>query len=246
MYNYINKFFQKRFRFLVCRHGQSTWNNDNKFTGWSNISLTQKGKFDAFKMGSIIKSNKLLPNLIYTSDSLRSIETADIIKKTIGREDIPILSNWKLNEKHYGLCEGIEREYIQNRYGSVYLDKLRKDYNIKPPFLEELIDQNEDSFGERGNFMKKAYYDKYNLRYNGENLFMVSNRIFNHFNFEILENFSEKDLPLIVTHKHPIRVIFKYIKNMPNEEFEEFDPSNRNIYYVSFENKDKVIIKDLC
>lgn len=235
----------KNFRFLICRHGESVWNFDNKFTGWSNISLTEKGKFDAFKIGSILDSNKLIPNTIYTSDSLRAIDTAKIIKNTIREDNIPIISNWRLNEKHYGSCEGLERNFIKERYGEYFLDRLRKDFYIKPPSLDGLIIDNLDSFGVEGGFMKRSYYEKYKLKKNGENLHMVSNRIFQFLNYNILDSFKDNDLPLIVTHKHPIRVIFKLIKNMSVDEFEEFDPDNKTIYYVSFDGLNNVLIKNL-
>ena len=78
-----NLSYYKNFSFLVCRHGQSIWNKENKFTGWSNIPLSNRGKMDAFIMSNILKENKLIPTKIYTSDTSRTIETADIINKSL-------------------------------------------------------------------------------------------------------------------------------------------------------------------
>ena len=96
-----NLSYFKNFSFLICRHGQSIWNKENKFTGWSNVSLTKKGKMDAFYISNIIKENNMIPTKIYTSDTKRTIDTANIINKSLDL-NLEIESSWLLNEKHYG------------------------------------------------------------------------------------------------------------------------------------------------
>ena len=247
--NEFGKFFKKKFKILICRHGQSIWNKEQKFTGWCDIPITMKGKKDSFHMGSTLIKNNLIPNKIYTSDSIRTIETADVIRKTLRNEEIPIISNWRLSEKHYGGCEGVPRKVIGDRYGGFYLNKLRKDYMIKPPSQVDLYEYRDEIIerylkDKSNNFMKEIYIEKNDLNNLGENLIMVNERLKYYFNNIILPNFEENDLPLLITHKHPIRILIQQFKEMPEEEFYEFDPSNKSIYYISFD-EDKVNVIEL-
>ena len=240
-----NLSYYKNFSFLVCRHGQSIWNKENKFTGWSDISLSNKGKMDAFIMSNILKENKLIPTKIYTSDTKRTIETADIINKSLTL-NLDIESSWKLNEKHYGGCEGIDRKIVEKRYGSVYLDFIRKNYLVRPPSLDDINSYRlKNSFGnDLNDKSKRLYYKNNNLEDLGENCLMVNERVNNYFYYNILKKPSNNYLPLIVTHKHPIRVLCKDFLNLNNDDFEELDFDNKTILLFNSINE-KISLKKL-
>ena len=230
-----NPYSFKNFRFLMCRHGQSLWNKENKFTGWTNISLTNKGRKDAFQIGEIIKSNNFLPTKIYTSDSKRAIDSAEIIKESLRNKDIDIQSNWRLAEKHYGGCEGLERSVIERRYGQEYLKHIRRSFLTRPPSLDDLNSfRLKNSYGpEDGDFQKKYYYESNELEILGENCLMVSQRINLYLNSIILPYSKDNKLPLIVSHNHPLRVLHKSLLSLSNEEFEKFDINNKTVFLVT-------------
>tara|TARA_B100001248_G_scaffold261230_1_gene251714 strand:+ start:2437 stop:3183 length:747 start_codon:yes stop_codon:yes gene_type:complete len=240
-----NLSYFKNFSFLICRHGQSIWNKENKFTGWSNISLTKKGKMDAFHISNIIKENNMIPTKIYTSDTKRTIDTANIINKSLDL-NLEIESSWLLNEKHYGGCEGISREYVEKRYGEAYTDFLRKNYLVRPPSLEDINNQRiKNSYGnDEYNLEKKYYYENNNLEFMGENCHMVSQRINKYFLENILINNESNYLPLIVTHKHPIRVLCKSLLGLKEDKFEKTDFDNKSILYIN-SNQGKISLNRL-
>ena len=101
----LNK-IKKPFQFLIVRHSESIWNKDNKFTGWTDIPLSNEGKKQAIQLGNSINKNRIKPYCIFTSDLERAYDTSQIIKDTL-KSDLDIYSSWRLNEKSYGDCEGV-------------------------------------------------------------------------------------------------------------------------------------------
>lgn len=93
-------------RLLIVRHGQSVWNMDSKFTGWTNIPLTEKGEQEAKSMAQVLNKYKWTPKVIFTSALERSVKTCNIIKQEAFKYDVPTLTTWRLNEKHYGQVRG--------------------------------------------------------------------------------------------------------------------------------------------
>ena len=127
-------------RIIIARHGESIWNQDSKFTGWTNIPLTDKGRMEAKKMALVMQAYK--PSIIFTSVLQRSIETSTIIQKELQNicdlKDIPIHTSWRLNEKHYGTLEGVPRKYIRDLYGELFTQMMRSNFTMKPPILKTL------------------------------------------------------------------------------------------------------------
>ena len=115
---------KKQFRFLICRHGESIWNKDNKFAGWTEIPLTDKGKNDSLLTAKKLLSNNFIPDKIYTSDLIRTKDTAEIIKNAIN-PNIETESCWRINERHYGSCEGIKRSLLKDRFGKEAVSFLK-------------------------------------------------------------------------------------------------------------------------
>ena len=136
----LQNYLQKQFRFLICRHGESIWNKENKFAGWSEVPITDKGKKDSIKVAEKLLKENFIPNKIYTSDLIRTKQTGEIIKNKIN-PSIILESDWRINEKHYGSYEGIKRSIIKDRFGAEYLKKIRSDFNVRPPYLD-IFDEN--------------------------------------------------------------------------------------------------------
>ena len=213
---------------LLIRHGESIWNQESKFTGWTNIPLTDNGRKEAMNVASVLIQHNLYPNIVFSSVLDRSIETSNIIRNNLIKnqgEDIPIHTSWRLNEKHYGTLEGIPREYIRNMYGDKFTQLMRKSFNMKPPILKDYLNQMEYPV------YKNCYFKKIK---NGESKENVLERLLPYFENDILFTLSENKLPLIVTHKHCARVLMKYLSKMSEEDFENYDIPNKSILVLAF------------
>ena len=211
-------------RLLVVRHGQSIWNHDSKFTGWTNIPLTEKGKEEAKQIGKSLVNNFYRPNIIFSSVLDRAIQTSNIIKKELNHKNIHIHTSWRLNEKHYGMLEGIPRQNIRNIYGIKFTEIMRGNFTMKPPILNQ-TDQEKIILNTSNNqplypIYRNCYFEK--IKY-GESKEDVLNRLIPYFENDICYTFNEDKFPLIVTHKHCARVLMKHLLKIDDYKFETFD-----------------------
>ena len=229
-------------RIIIARHGESIWNQDSKFTGWTNIPLTDKGRMEAKKMASVLSPYK--PTIIFTSVLQRSIETSTIIQKNLQNEnqcmDIPIHTSWRLNEKHYGTLEGIPRKYIRDLYGELFTKMMRSNFTMKPPVLKQL---NSFSMSYPYPVYRNCYLER--IKY-GESKENVLTRLLPYYENDILYTLSEGHTPLILTHKHTARVLMKHLLQMNDEVFENYELPNKiiivnlkDLNYISHEEIDK-------
>ncbi len=217
------------YRIIIARHGESIWNQDSKFTGWTNIPLTDKGRLEAKQMAAVMKPYR--PSIIFTSVLQRSIETSTIIQKELqmemkkelknemNRVDIPIHTSWRLNEKHYGTLEGVPRKYIRDVYGELFTQMMRSNFTMKPPVLKNI---------------EKSLYPVYRNCYlesikHGESKENVLSRLLPYYENDILYTLSEGHTPLILTHKHTARVLMKHLLQMNDEVFEKYELPNKII-----------------
>ena len=220
---------------LLIRHGESIWNQESKFTGCTNIPLTDNGRKEAEKIASLLVYNSLIPNIVFSSVLDRSIETSNIIKNNLIKKqglDIPIHTSWRLNEKHYGTLEGVPREYIRIMYGDKFTQLMRKSFNMKPPIL-----QNYENVTEYPVY-KNCYFKKIK---NGESKENVLERLLPYFENDILFTLSENKLPLIVTHKHSARVLMKHLLKINEEDFEHYEIPNKGIIVLDFDDENNYL-----
>jgi 2,3-bisphosphoglycerate-dependent phosphoglycerate mutase len=226
----MNKISNNTFKnsFLIVRHGESVWNHDSKFTGWSNIPLTEKGRKEAYNISQSILYNKLYPNVIFSSVLQRAIDTSNIIKfeMPMPTKEINIYTSWRLNERHYGSLEGIPRRHIREIYGDKFTKMLRSNFHIKPPVIEN------DYINEYPIY-RNCYYKKIK---NGESKENVLERLLPYYENDILYTLSENRFPLIVTHKHTIRVLMKHLLKITDEDFEHYELPNKKILYVKLDD----------
>ncbi len=124
-------------KLVLVRHGQSVWNLQNRFTGWVDVPLTEKGKEEAFKAGELLKDIRF--NVAYTSDLTRAQETLRIILEVIGL-NIPVIKNWALNERDYGDLTGLNKDRAKEKFGKEIVHLWRRSYDIPPPHGEALKD----------------------------------------------------------------------------------------------------------
>ena len=218
-----------KFNVLLVRHGKSIWNHDSKFTGWTNIPLIEEGRKESLKIAKKLRENALIPNIFFSSVLERSLESVNIIKYNVNPEGT-MQTSWRLNEKHYGTLEGIERKKIREEYGGKFTTMMRNNFYMKPPVIRDL--QTPSNYP----IFKNCYYNS--IKY-GESKENVLNRLLPYFQNDILYTITENKLPLVVTHKHCMRVLMKFYLNMNDQEFEEYDiPYNTILNMVFDENFD--------
>jgi 2,3-bisphosphoglycerate-dependent phosphoglycerate mutase len=120
-------------RLILLRHGQSTWNLENLFTGWGDVPLSEVGVKEAREAGRLMRDAGYLPGLVHTSLLIRAIETADLALDEMGMSWIPVRRSWRLNERHYGALQGLNKQETSERYGADKVKLWRRSYDVRPP-----------------------------------------------------------------------------------------------------------------
>src|SRR3979409_712299 len=133
---------------VLLRHGQSTWNLENLFTGWQDVPLSEHGDTEAIDAGRLMKEAGLLPEVVPPSVLLGAIETADLALAELGRSWIPVRRSWRLNERHYGALQGLNKAQTAARYGEEQVKVWRRSNSVWPPSLK-LSDERHPSHDRR-------------------------------------------------------------------------------------------------
>ncbi len=124
-------------KLVLQRHGESTWNKENRFTGWTDVDLTEKGIEEAKKAGQILKEKGFTFDVAFTSVLKRGVRTLEITLKEMNHKPIPVYKSWRLNERHYGALQGLNKAETAAKYGENQVYKWRRSYDIRPPALEK-------------------------------------------------------------------------------------------------------------
>ena len=121
---------------VLLRHGESDWNAKNLFTGWVDVHLTEKGRQEAVEGGDLMKEAGILPDVVHTSLQRRAIMTANLALDAADRHWIPVKRDWRLNERHYGALQGMDKAEIREKYGEEQFMAWRRSYDTPPPEIE--------------------------------------------------------------------------------------------------------------
>jgi 2,3-bisphosphoglycerate-dependent phosphoglycerate mutase len=124
-------------KIVLLRHGESTWNKENRFTGWTDVDLSEKGVSEAKKAGVVLKKEGFVFDLAYTSVLKRAIRTLWITLDEMDMMWIPVYNSWRLNERHYGALQGLNKSEMASKYGEEQVHIWRRSYDTRPPALEE-------------------------------------------------------------------------------------------------------------
>ena len=122
-------------KLVLQRHGESTWNKENRFTGWTDVDLTEKGIEEAKKAGQILKKENYVFDVAFTSILKRATRTLDITLKEMGIKNVKIYNSWRLNERHYGALQGLNKSEMAAKFGEDQVHVWRRSYDIRPPAL---------------------------------------------------------------------------------------------------------------
>ncbi len=123
-------------KIVLLRHGESTWNKENRFTGWTDVDLTDKGRSEALNAGRLLKESGFAFDLAFTSVLKRAIRTLWITLEELDRMWIPIHHSWRLNERHYGALQGLNKAETAEKFGESQVKVWRRSYDVPPPALE--------------------------------------------------------------------------------------------------------------
>lgn len=124
-------------KLILVRHGQSVWNESNQFTGWVDVDLTKKGVEEGKNAGRLLRENDVLPDVVYTSLLRRAISTANISLDACDRHWVPVIRHWRLNERHYGKLQGLNKAEIREQFGEEQFMTWRRSYDTPPPAIDE-------------------------------------------------------------------------------------------------------------
>jgi 2,3-bisphosphoglycerate-dependent phosphoglycerate mutase len=122
---------------VLLRHGESTWNKENRFTGWTDVGLSEKGVMEAVEAGRILHRDGYVFDLAYTSVLKRAIKTLWLVQEEMDLMWIPVHKTWRMNERHYGALQGLNKQDMVERYGPEQVHLWRRSYDVRPPALSE-------------------------------------------------------------------------------------------------------------
>lgn len=123
------------YQIVLLRHGESTWNKENLYTGWTDVDLSEKGAEEARKSGELLKAAGFTFDIAFTSVLKRAIRTLEIVQDVMDLMWIPVVRNWRLNERHYGALQGLNKAETAARFGNEQVRLWRRSYDVRPPDL---------------------------------------------------------------------------------------------------------------
>lgn len=198
-------------KLVIVRHGESMWNLENKFTGWTDVPLSEKGIKEAKEAGIALKREGYTFDVAYTSVLKRANDTLKYILQELGEQNIPIHYSYKLNERHYGALQGLNKEETKKKYGEEQVRLWRRSAEVRPPELSK-----EDS-RYPGNNPKYKDLPESKLP-TTENLMDTIKRVVEYWEETIKQDVEAGKNVIIVAHGNSLRGLMKYLDNLSDDE----------------------------
>ena len=196
---------------VLVRHGQSTWNLENRFTGWTDVGLTEQGVQEAHEGGRLLREGGYKFDIAYTSVLKRAIKTLWIVMEEMELEWIPVVRGWQLNERHYGALQGLNKAEMAVKFGEEQVKLWRRSYDVPPPALE----------------LDDPRHPRFDPRYAGltpeelpasECLKDTVNRMLPYWHSTIAPTVKSGKRVLIAAHGNSLRALVKYLDNISDQE----------------------------
>ena len=222
-------------KLVLLRHGESIWNKENKFTGWTDVELTENGKNEAHKAGLLLKEKGYTFDIAFTSVLKRANDTLDIVLKEMNL-NIPVHYSYKLNERHYGALQGLNKDETRRKYGEEQVHLWRRSATVRPPAL----DINDERYP--GNDIKYKDLDKKDLPLT-ECLLDTMKRTVEYYESDIKEELLQDKNVLIVAHGNSLRSIIKYLENISDEDIMNIELPTGVPYIYEMNEKLEIINK---
>nr|WP_314533209.1 2,3-diphosphoglycerate-dependent phosphoglycerate mutase [uncultured Fusobacterium sp.] len=198
-------------KLVLIRHGESQWNLENRFTGWKDVDLSPKGMEEAKAAGRALKEMGLVFDVAYTSYLKRAIKTLNFVLEEMDELYIPVNKSWRLNERHYGALQGLNKAETAKKYGDEQVHIWRRSFDIAPPSIDETSE----------------YYPKSDRRYAdladkdiplGESLKDTIARVLPYWHSDISKSLEEGKNVIVAAHGNSLRALIKYLLNISDEE----------------------------
>ena len=197
---------------VLIRHGESEWNKLNLFTGWTDVELSDKGREEAANGGKLLKEGGYDFDLCYTSYLKRAIHTLEIVLDNMDRNFLPVIKTWKLNERHYGALQGLNKAETAEKYGEAQVKVWRRSFDVAPPALKE---------DDKRNPALDPHYrdveDKSVLPL-CESLKTTIERVVPFYESEVVPQIKAGKRILIAAHGNSLRALVKYLDKMSDDE----------------------------
>lgn len=218
------------YKVVLLRHGESEWNKLNLFTGWTDVDLSEKGVQEADQAGKTLKAEGYTFDIAFTSVLKRAIRTLNITLENMDLMWIPVIKSWRLNERHYGALQGLNKAETAEKYGNEKVKIWRRSYDVPPPALE-LNDQRYP-----GNDPRYKDIDPKDIPFT-ESLKLTVDRFLPYWHSTIAPTIKSGKNVLIAAHGNSLRALVKYLDKVTEEEIVELNiPTGIPLVYELDEN----------
>ena len=200
---------------ILLRHGNSDWNQKNLFTGWVDVRLSDQGVAEAKRAGELLAASGLKPTVLHTSVLTRAIQTANLALETADRLWIPVKRSWRLNERHYGSLQGLDKAETLEKYGQEKFMEWRRSFDVPPPPLDD----------------DAEYSQVHDERYIGidgeiprtESLKIVIERMLPYWQSDIIPDLQAGNVVLVTAHGNSLRALVKHLDGISDEDIAELN-----------------------
>ncbi|MEA5079116.1 MAG: 2,3-diphosphoglycerate-dependent phosphoglycerate mutase [Anaerolineaceae bacterium] len=204
------------YKIVLLRHGESQWNKENRFTGWTDVDLSEKGEEEARKAGKTMKEAGYDFDIVFTSVLKRAIRTMTLALGEMDLWWLPVVKSWRLNERHYGALQGLNKAETAAKYGDEQVHIWRRSYDVQPPALE-LSDERYPGFDRRYHDLSKAELPL------TECLKDTVARFLPFWHETVAPAIKSGKRVIIVAHGNSLRSLVKYLDNIPDDEIVELN-----------------------
>lgn len=198
-------------KLVLIRHGESLWNQENRFTGWTDVDLSDNGYIQAKRAGEILSRNGYNFDVGFTSVLKRAIKTLHIVLEELDHLWIPVQKSWRMNERFYGALQGLNKDETSAKYGTEQVQKWRRDPNALPP----AITKDDDRYP--GKDLRYQHLTERELPLT-ENLSQTMDRVLPFWHESIVPEMRKDQKVIISAHGNSLRALIKYIDNLTDEE----------------------------
>ena len=220
-------------KLILVRHGESVWNKQNLFTGWTDVDLSEKGIEEAKNAGNLLKNENF--DICFTSVLKRAIKTANNILNISGKTNIQKIQDWHLNERHYGALQGLNKTETAQKYGEEQVKLWRRSYNIKPPLLDEDDERNPKKDPKYKNITEPLPLT--------ESLEDTVKRVIPFYESTILPLLKDNKNILIAAHGNSLRALCMYLEKISPDKIIELNIGTAQPFSYEFDNKMNIINK---
>ena len=208
-------------KLVLVRHGQSEWNLENRFTGWTDVELSEQGVREAKEAGKVLKEKGYHFDLAYTSVLKRAEHTLDLILKEMGEENIEIKRSWRLNERHYGALQGLNKDETRKKYGDEQVLLWRRSSDVRPPELE-VTDPRYPGNDPKYKDLTEDELPK------TEYLIDTIKRVMEYWNTDIKPDLEKGRNIIIAAHGNSLRGLMKYLDDISDEDIVKLEIQTGN------------------